>query len=104
MRKIKSIEINNSAFFQSSFRLDFSDKLNCLMGGRGTGKSTILHFIKACIDLDAEEDRGTYEILRSNLKNGCITLEIENDRGTTYKVEKTFGEEAQSILSTRKAF
>ena len=48
MKRIKSIEIKNSPFFED-LKIDFSEKLNCIMGGRGTGKSTILHLLKSAI-------------------------------------------------------
>ena len=48
MKTIKSIEIKNSPFFED-LKIEFSTKLNCIMGGRGTGKTTLLYFLKSCI-------------------------------------------------------
>ena len=95
MRKIKSIEIKGASFFSEPFKIEFSDKLNCLMGGRGTGKSTILHFIKSCLEPNAEEYKLTFDVLRSNLQNGKVILEIETELGTTYEVHKTLSEAPQ---------
>lgn len=96
MRKLVSIEINNSTFFESPVVLTFSDKLNCIMGGRGTGKSTLLHFIKACIDLEAEDNQTTYNILKNNLGNGIVTLIVEDDNGKLFKIQKSFEDVPQA--------
>ena len=94
MKKIKSIEIKNSPFFEDT-KIDFSEKLNCIMGGRGTGKSTILNLIKSAIFKNAEEEKNIYNILKNNLGTGEIALEIESIDGSFYRVTKTFGEEPQ---------
>jgi len=98
MKKIKSILIENSPFFKDNFRIDFSDKLNCLMGGRGTGKSTILYFIKAALESEAEENRTISSILKSNLQNGTVTIELKDKEGKIYQIVKTFGEEPQPYI------
>ena len=54
------------------------------MGGRGTGKSTILYFLKSALSLEAQN-----EILRSNLGVGEIIIEIEGEDGSLYRITKT---------------
>ncbi len=94
MKRIKSIEIKNSPFFED-IKIDFSEKLNCVMGGRGTGKSTILHLLKSAIFKTAENDKNTYSVLKSNLGNGEISLELEALDGAFYRITKTFNDEPQ---------
>ncbi|MEQ1676715.1 MAG: AAA family ATPase, partial [Chitinophagaceae bacterium] len=65
MKRLKSIEVKKSPFFED-IKIDFSEKLNCIMGGRGTGKSTLLYLIKSTIFKNAEEDRNVYNILKTN--------------------------------------
>lgn len=96
MKKIKSIAVKDSSFFEENFKIDFSEELNCLMGGRGTGKSTLLYFIQAALDSDAEEDSAIANILKANLRNGTIQLIVEDDEGKAYEVIKTFGDEPQT--------
>lgn len=62
------------------------------MGGRGTGKSTLLHFIKACIDQEAEDEKSTYNILKNNLGDGMIVLHVQDEDGKKYKIEKSIEE------------
>lgn len=104
MKQIKSIKISNSPFFQDSFELEFSPKLNCLMGGRGTGKSTILCFIDSCTRIAAEQDTDTFNILKSNLGEGTIVLEMETKEGGVYEIHKTFGDEAQPYIKSNGQF
>ncbi len=94
MKRIKTIEIKNSPFFED-IKFDFSEKLNCIMGGRGTGKSTILHLLKSAIFANAESDRHTYSVLKSNLANGEVSMEIESVDGALYRITKTFNDEPQ---------
>jgi hypothetical protein len=94
MKRIKTIEIKNSPFFED-IKIDFSEKLNCIMGGRGTGKSTILHLLKSAIFANAENDKNTYNVLKSNLGNGEVSIELEAQDGAFYRITKTFNDEPQ---------
>ncbi len=103
MKRIKSIAVNGSSFFDEKFSIDFSEKLNCLMGGRGTGKSTLLYFIQAALNSTAEEDSSIANILKANLLNGTIKLIVEDDENKAYEIVKTFGDEpiSQTLPSKR---
>jgi len=94
MKRIKSIEIKNSPFFED-IKIEFSEKLNCIMGGRGTGKSTLLYLLKSAIYKNAEENKNTYDVLKSNLGSGEVSLEIESKDGAFYRLTKTFNDEPQ---------
>jgi energy-coupling factor transporter ATP-binding protein EcfA2 len=94
MKRIRSIEIKNSPFFED-IKIEFSEKLNCIMGGRGTGKSTILQLLKSAIYVNAESDKNTHNVLKSNLGNGEIAIELEALDGIFYRITKTFNEDPQ---------
>lgn len=102
MKKIKSIEIVNSTFYGDDIKIDFSDKLNCIMGGRGTGKSTLLYFIQSALDNNAESQSIIANILKANLRNGIVKLTIEDEEGKEYEIEKSFGDEPQIQLKSNK--
>src|ERR1700748_523259 len=91
MKKILSIEIAGSAFY-SDLKIDFSEKLNCIMGGRGTGKTTLLYFIKAALENEAENNKNVYSILKDNLQEGKITIKYQTDNGQIFDVTKTFND------------
>lgn len=104
MKHIISIEIINSTFYNSQMKFNFSENLNCVMGSRGTGKSTLLHFIKACIDPNAEDDRITYSILKNNLGIGMIRLIVQDDNGKKYKIEKSLDDDPQAYDLPKSRF
>ncbi|MFB5652882.1 AAA family ATPase, partial [Leptospira wolffii] len=91
MKSIKSIEIKNSAFFKD-LKVTFSNELNCIMGGRGTGKSTLMYFLKSALEPDAEQDSQISKILKNNLAGGQIVVEFQTEDGNIYTIEKTFNE------------
>lgn len=49
--RIVSVSINNAAFLQSQ-EIPLSPNLNCIIGGRGTGKSTILEGVRIALGKD----------------------------------------------------
>ena len=55
------IEKNNSSFLigenDSEFKMRFSDSLNCFIGGRGTGKSTVLQLIDFSLSTRVDDER-----------------------------------------------
>jgi len=97
--KLKSLEIIGG--FLDGGQFEFSDELNCLIGARGTGKTTVLEFVRYALDAlpDGEDHRPLRReienLVRSNLGGGRIQLTIETKDGLTYVVNRTFGEEPQ---------
>ncbi|TGN00012.1 AAA family ATPase [Leptospira dzoumogneensis] len=94
MTIIKSIEITGSPFFIDS-KMELSPNLNCIMGGRGTGKTTILSFIKSTIYENSESENNISKILKSNLGTGKIVIEIQSSDNITYRIEKSFNDTPQ---------
>lgn len=45
---IEKIDVTNSAFL-SNFEIDFNPQLNSIIGGRGSGKSTVLEYLRWCL-------------------------------------------------------
>jgi len=74
---ITSVNVSNS-FFMGPIYLELNPQYNAIIGGRGTGKSTILEYIRWSLcdepspTLDYE-DLPTYEIKRDNLVNQTLT-------------------------------
>ncbi|RYJ40943.1 DNA repair ATPase [Flavobacterium anhuiense] len=102
MKRIKSLEVKNSPFYED-FKIYFDEKMNCIMGGRGTGKSTILYFLKSALSLDFSKNK-TIEILKSNLGNGEIIVEMESIDGSLYRIIKTLNEEPQPFKLPNQDF
>lgn len=89
--------------FLDGARLEFSDGLNCIIGGRGTGKTTVLEFIRYILGMlpDANDARprvkATESHVRNNLGSGTITLEVETKHGTRYRAERPWGDDVQIL-------
>lgn len=94
--KIRSLEV--TAGFLQRMKLEFDDNLNCIIGGRGSGKTTVLEVIRYALDRmpDANVDRPRYQavekLLQCNLAGGSVRVEIETADGTSYTIVRGLGE------------
>ena len=77
---IQSLEVSNSKFMGPA-SIEFNPQLNCFIGGRGTGKSTVLEYLRwaLCDQLPAVRAEGEvpdFQVKRSSLiENTLIPLE-----------------------------
>lgn len=99
--KILAVEVEGG--FLNGARLEFADGLNCIIGGRGTGKTTVLEFIRYILDLmpDPADSRPRAKIIegivRGNLGSGTIFLDVETKHGTRYRAERPWGDSVQIL-------
>jgi len=99
--RILSIEVAGG--FLDGTRLEFSDGLNCIIGGRGTGKTTVLEFIRYILGMmpDVNDSRPRAKAIeghvRGNLGSGTIYLEVETKHGTRYRAERPWGDDVQVL-------
>ena len=76
--KIRSVEFTGG--FLPGVKLDFDENLNCIIGGRGTGKTTVLEALRYALDRmpDANSDKDRYRaierLLQSNLGGGSVRV------------------------------
>ena len=97
--KIVSIEVVGG--FLGGFKIDFSEGLNCIIGGRGSGKTTVLEFLRYALNAiplaaQASTQQKQFEkLLQSNLGTGRLKVVVQTKEGLTYTVERTVNEEAQ---------
>lgn len=79
------------------FLLHLNPNLNCVIGGRGAGKSALLEAIRYAFDIPAKTEATREQadtLLRSTLGSGAkITVVYETDDGTLYCIERTWGHE-----------
>lgn len=75
--------------------IHFNKNLNCLIGGRGTGKSTVIELIRFCLDAlpksKAFLDR-RLDMIKHVLAEGEVTVFIETKEGATYEIKRKFGD------------
>lgn len=81
--------------FLDGAEVGFNPNLNVLVGGRGTGKSTIVESIRAVLGLDAggaESQKAHEGIVRHVLRNGTkVSLHVRSHRPAVreYRIERT---------------
>lgn len=88
--------------------LELSDGLNCVIGARGTGKTTALELIRFALDAlpsfqNDPERRRLESLIAKNLQGGRVELTIETKEGMTYRVSRSVGESPIVLTTTGKA-
>ena len=91
--RIKSLSVTGG--FLDGLDIQFVDGLNCLIGHRGTGKTTILEFVRYVLNEFQAGDTGLIcrrrveSLVRQNLGDGRIRLTIQTKDGLDYIVDRT---------------
>lgn len=79
--------------FLSGLDLALNPNLNCVIGGRGTGKSTLLELVRYAFDVEAKTEtnaRQAKSILDNTFPAGSrVTVNFRLSDGTAYRVERT---------------
>lgn len=91
--RIKSLTVVGG--FLDGLNMDFTDGLNCLIGARGTGKTTVLEFIRYALDampVDGPARMRVETLVEGNLAGGRIEVAIQNRDGLSYIVSRSAGE------------
>lgn len=99
MKSNRFISLRVIGGFLDGLTLVFDTGLTCLIGARGTGKSTILELIRFCLDLLPRKDLSAAarkrldSIISGNLNGGRVELEVETADGARYFISRVQGEE-----------
>ncbi len=92
--------------FLDGMALDLTDGLNCIIGARGTGKTTVLELTRYALDLLPAEltaRRSIEALVQKNLGGGRIMVAIETRDGFKYTVSRTANEAPIVLDSTGEA-
>ena len=92
MGSIKSLHLKNSEFFVENLQIKFSPKMNCIMGGRGTGKTTLLTILFWVINQDDDLPKEMLSLVKANLGSGIAEVIFEDDQGNQFIVFKMLGD------------
>jgi len=90
---ISSVEVSQGFFHGVDFRLH--PDMNCLVGGKATGKSLLIELIKFALDIKSpikEINKSSGNIMKAKTclgEGGTVTLHIVSDNGETYRVQRT---------------
>lgn len=94
---IKSIQWKGAGFWRNS-GLVFSRNLNTIIGGRGTGKSTLIESIRYALDLSPHGNKDHIKVIEMLQKNNLgsseivVTVSSKAQHGQTYIVSRRYGE------------
>ena len=94
--RIRSISFKGG--FLDGAEFVFDDSLNCIIGGRGTGKTTVLEALRYVLDRlpDPNHDKDRYRsierLIDANFAGGSARVEVETAAGTIYTVTRGAGE------------
>lgn len=93
---IESLHVSGG--FLDGLHVDLCKGLNCFIGARGAGKTTVLEFLRYGLDAfskgaesEDEEDR-IAKLVEHNLDGGCIRIVIRTSEGDVYVVSRVSGE------------
>ena len=95
--KFKTLEVSGG--FLDGLKIDFDDDLNCIIGGRGTGKTTVLELIRYAFDrmpIPSESGiaRESYKtidtLVKSNLGDGSVKVTFETENGQIYLAQRSY--------------
>lgn len=100
LHRILAVHVNSSLTGEN-FSLSFNDGFTALIGGRGSGKSSLLQYLQFALgrtskDLAVGESARNETLIANTLRDGAISVVLERDG-----VEETwtrFGNEAERIF------
>jgi ABC-type uncharacterized transport system ATPase subunit len=89
--------------FLAGAHLTFADGLNCLIGGRGTGKTTALEFLRFGLGLmpdprvNQQRHRAIDALVKANLGNGRLSIELRTKTDMRYTAGRSAHETVQVL-------
>src|SRR5215471_7416970 len=97
------LSLNVTGGFLAGAKLEFADGLNCLIGGRGTGKTTALEFLRFGLGLmpdpktNPQQHRAIDALVKANLGNGRLTIELRTKMDMRYTAGSSAHETIQVL-------
>lgn len=97
------VRLKVSGGFLADAELTFADGLNCLIGGRGTGKTTALELLRFGLGLmpdpktHPQRHRTIDTLVKSNLGGGRLSVEVRTKTAMRYTAERSATEAVQVL-------
>ena len=105
--RIRSLRVVGGFLDGTTF--EFADGLNCVIGARGTGKTTALELIRFALDALPSPDtdpvgrRRIESLIEENLIGGRVEMTIETKEGMTYLITRSWDEPPIVLTEDGKA-
>src|ERR1700682_1332724 len=97
------VRLDVTGGFLAGAHLEFADGLNCLIGGRGAGKTTALEFLRFGLGLmpdlkaNSQRYRAIDGLVKANLGNGRLRIEIRTKTDMRYTAGRSTHETVQVL-------
>ncbi len=97
------LSLNVTGGFLAGVELEFADGLNCLIGGRGAGKTTALEFLRFGLGLmpdqkaDSQRYRAIDALIKANLGHGRLRIELRTKTDMRYTAGRGAHETVQVL-------
>lgn len=97
------LSLNVTGGFLAGAQLEFADGLNCLIGGRGAGKTTALEFLRFGLGLmpdpkaNPQRHRAIDALVKANLGNGQLRVELRTKTDMRYTAGRSAHETVQVL-------
>jgi len=97
------MSLNVTGGFLAGAQLEFADGLNCLIGGRGAGKTTALEFLRFGLGLmpdakaNPQRHRAIDALVKANLGNGQLRIELRTKADMRYTAGRSAHETVQVL-------
>ncbi len=92
--KIRSLTVKGAAFLEDQ-KIVFSPNLTTVIGGRGTGKSTIVEYLRVATGQEAalrgEEPRKNFQKLRQTIRDATVLSVRLEKEGQSFSIESAGG-------------
>jgi ABC-type cobalamin/Fe3+-siderophores transport system ATPase subunit len=89
--RIKSLEISDVSFLANQ-KVDFSPNLTCIIGGRGSGKSSLLEYIRLCTNSSSKFDEQLKRIKNTLTESSTLSVIWEDTNGLIDEFKYSSGE------------
>lgn len=97
------VSLSVTGGFLDGLEAQFTDGLNCVIGGRGTGKTTVLEFVRYSLGLMPDpkkhptRHRAIERLVKQNLGSGQIRLTVETKHGVRYTTERSWNQKPRVV-------
>src|SRR5271157_299885 len=97
------VSLSVSGGFLAGAHLEFADGLNCLIGGRGAGKTTALEFLRFGLGLmpdaktNSQRHRAIEGLVKANLGNGRLSIELRTKTEMKYTAGRSAHDAVQVL-------
>jgi energy-coupling factor transporter ATP-binding protein EcfA2 len=95
--------LNVTGGFLAGVQMEFADGLNCLIGGRGAGKTTALEFLRYGLGLmpdaktNSQRHRAIDGLVKANLRTGRLSIELRTKTNMRYTAGRSAHDAVQVV-------